>query len=490
MPSYKLQGTDRADGDQTGMNHTLSLASEQPTNSGWLWRILLIAVGGFALGLRLYYVTHVVMFQPANQRGASGNAVQYYNYARNLVQHGIYSADPIGTMHPVGDSFRDPGYPVFLAAWMEIFPHWDSWYAAVLFSQAFLGAATVVLWLCAIHRRMPLGWLAAAGILMAIWPHSIAMISHLLSETLYGFLVALAMFAFSICMEKPTARHGVVSGLCFSMAALTNGVLLPFAALLITYMLIRRRIPARVALALIMTTACLTIPWMVRNHMQQANQPSSTDRALMNLVEGSWPPYHSADMASIISHEPRATLIMEQINQEIVVIEANHLAGISMVLQRVTQRPGYYIRWYLQKPILLWGWSIRIGVGDIYVYVTYHSPFDTNPIWRAIEALCHSLNPFLMLLALIACSLALLQKRQLQKKQNQELESIALLLIFVTVVHTALQAEPRYSIPYRGAEIVLGMFAVYWLRTYIPKLRAHSHNHEQNTVTRAPSTNE
>ena len=211
---------------------------------------------------------------------------------------------------------------------------------------------------------------------------------------------------------------------------------------------------------------------------------SSTDRALMNLVEGSWPPYHSADMASIISHDPRATLIMEQINQEIAVIEANHLAGISMILQRVAERPGYYILWYLQKSTLLWGWSIRIGAGDIYVYVTYHSPFDTSPAWRAIEALCHSINPLLMLLALATCLIALLQKRR-----DQALEIMALLLIFVTAVHTALQAEPRYSIPYRGAEIVMAVFAVYWLRTCIPRLGARLRGRAQNTATRMPSAN-
>jgi 4-amino-4-deoxy-L-arabinose transferase-like glycosyltransferase len=226
------------------------------------------------------------MFQPVNVPGAKANAVQYYNYARNLVQHGVFSADPIGTLHPIGDSFRDPGYPVFLAAWMEIFPQWSSWYAAVIFSQAVLSAATVVLWLIIGRRWMPSRWLFLAGLLMAAWPHSISLSSHLLSETLYGFLIALAMLVFALGMHKPTFRWAVISGICFTLAAFINSVLLPFATLLVICLTIRRQLPPKVALALVATVACLMTPWMLRNSMLRADQPTSGDRAFINLVQG------------------------------------------------------------------------------------------------------------------------------------------------------------------------------------------------------------
>lgn len=443
------------------------------------WWLLLILVGSFAFGFRLYYVTQSVVVQNVYLPGASGNAAQYYNYARNLVQHGVFSAQPSRLLPPPGDSFRDPGYPVFLAAWMKIFQQWDSWYAAVLFSQAILSAATVVFWLCLGRRWMPTGWLAVAGAFMAIWPHSVAMSSNLLSETLYSFLVALAMYVFGASLDKPSFRWAIVSGFCFSLAAYTNGVLTPFAALLVAYMLTRKRIPAKIALTLIATTLCLTAPWMIRNHMQQTDQPSSTDRALMNLVEGSWPIYHSADMASILAHNPQATRVMGQINQEITVIESDHRAGLATMLQRMAQNPSYYVLWYLKKPALLWAWDIRIGVGDIYFHETYHSPFNTNALWRAIEALCHACNWLLLVLALITCLLVLLKKNQ-----KQDMASVALLMIFVTAVHSILQAEPRYSIPYRGAEIMLGIFAAHWITTYISKLRTRSKdNRTRNAAT-------
>ncbi|WP_164931867.1 glycosyltransferase family 39 protein [Dyella sp. M7H15-1] len=415
------------------------------------------------------------MFQPANAHGAKGNAVQYYNYARNLVQHGIYSVEAPGNSLPVSDSFRDPGYPVFMAAWMKIFPQWDSWYVAIIFSQVILSTATVMLWLGVGRYWMPWRWLTVAGVLMAVWPHSISMSSHLLSETLYGFLVALAMFVYSLGVDKPNIRWALICGACFAAAALTNSVLLPFSVLLMLYMLIRRKFPPWIGVALMASTLCLTAPWLIRNSRLPPSPASSANRALMNLVEGSWPLYHKADMASTLSHDPQAVDIMNQINSEIAVIEADRKAGVSMMLERMSRDPGYYILWYLQKPAMLWDWSIRIGVGDIYVYVTYHSPFDDNPLWRAVEAACHGGNGVLALLALTGGLLAL------RKSNHSSMAGVALLLLTVTAIHTALQAEPRYSIPYRCAEILLGVFAAYWLIAQWPKLRTRSRKQPPNS---------
>lgn len=443
------------------MDHTSSESIGQPSQRRWQGWVLMVLVVGFALGLRLYYVTHAVVFQPVNTPGAKGNAVQYYNYARNLVQHGVFSADPVGTAHPIGDSFRDPGYPVFLAAWMKVFPQWNNWYAAVLFSQAALSAATVGLWLIIGRRWMPPGWLLAAGLLMAIWPHSIVMSSHLLSETLYGFLISVAIFAFTAGMDKPTFRWAVISGICFSLAAYTNSVVLPLAALLAIYRVAGRHMPLKLAVAMVATTACLAAPWMIRNSMQRADQPSSTDRALTNLVQGSWPLYHAADMAFINTHDPWAANIMAQINGEIATIEANRREGLAMMWRRMADRPEHFILWYLQKPALLWDWNIRIGVRDIYMHATYHSPFDDNPAWRATEAVCQTINMPLAALALIACMLALRKN-----SSSEKAAAAALLLLFVTLVHSLLQAEPRYSIPYRCGEIMLAVCAAYQIGAY------------------------
>jgi hypothetical protein len=166
----------------------------------------------------------------------------------------------------------------------------------------------------------------------------------------------------------------------------------------------------------------------------------------------------------------------EQIDREVAAIETNRREGLLMMWRRMSASPGHFILWYLKKPPLLWDWSIRIGVGDIYVYVTYHSPFDAQPMWRAIEAICRACNMPIALLALTGCVLALLRFGV-----NKEMAAVALLLLFITLVHSLLQAEPRYSIPYRGAEILLAIWTLYRTTTRALDLRQSANLHNTHS---------
>src|SRR5574337_1066310 len=385
----------------------------------WQWWLLLLLVGLFALGIRYYYVTHAQVFQPVNQPNVRGDAVEYYRYAFNLSAHGVFSKAPAGTTPLVGDSFRDPGYPLFLAGWMKVFGQWDSWYAAVLLSQALLGALTVMLMLALARRWMPPGWLAAAGVLMAVWPHSVAMSSYLLSETLFGFLAALGLLLLRVGLDRHRAGWAAASGIGFSLAALTNAVLIPFAPLLAVYLFVRKKASGVFCASLAIAALAVVTPWMVRNSLIHATAKDSSS------------------------------------------------SGLALIAHRMASRPGHYLWWYLSKPALLWDWDIRIGQGDVYVYPTRNSPFKSNVAFRAVGALCHSLNPWFFALAIVGALLALLPRQAPQPDQA----AAALMFVFVPLVSSVLQAEPRYSVPFRGLEIVLSAFAAHRLRRYIGQKR-------------------
>jgi 4-amino-4-deoxy-L-arabinose transferase-like glycosyltransferase len=430
-------------------------------NSPWKCWLLFLFVGVFAFGFRYYYVIHAEVQQPR------GDAIEYYAYARNLAQYNVFSKAPEGASQHVGDSFRDPGYPLFLAGWMKAFGQWDSWYASVLLSQTLLSALTVLLVMGFARRWVPMRWLAAAGMLMALWPHNVTMSGYLLSETLYGFLCALGLFLFGIALDRRSPGWAAASGVGLSLAALTNAVMLPFATLLALYMLARRQLSVAMFAGLVVAALIITVPWSVRNAMLPASGSSSAGRALMNLVLGSWPDMHYAYQAKA-NGDPIASALMAPINQEIVVIQADPMAGLARIGQRMASHPGEYVRWYLSKPALLWGWSIRVGQGDIYVFPTRHSPFETNVAYRIVAALCRALNPWIFVLAIIGCLLALLPRQ----RNRPSVAAAALLLIFVTAVYTLLQAEPRYSVPFRGLEIMLAVFAVYRGSRFIQTKRA------------------
>jgi hypothetical protein len=168
------------------------------------------------------------------------------------------------------------------------------------------------------------------------------------------------------------------------------------------------------------------------------------------------------------SGDPEVSGALSQINQEIDGMNAGPVTGISTILRRLAGHPWEYFCWYLTKPVLLWEWSIRIGQGGIYVYGTRNSPYEIVPLWRGISATCYAFNPFLLLLATVGCLLALRHS----KPSSTSMAATALLLLFVTLVYSILQAEPRYSIPYRGPEILLGTFAAYWLTMNCGHLRA------------------
>jgi len=432
--------------------------SHSHQNHGWRWWLLLLLVGIFSLGFRYYYLTHAEVLQPFyDQLHTRADGVEYYAYARNLVHHGVFSKAPEGRSPLVGDSYRDPGYPLFLAGWLKIFPQWGSWYVAVLLSQGLLSALSVVLALCIGRQWMPIRWLAGAGLLMAIWPHSVSMSSFILSETLFGFLCVLSLFLLTHALHRCSAAWATASGLGFALAALTNAVLLPFAPLLGLYFAYRRYITARMFAGLLAGAMVLPAAWMVRNVLlPPAYGDSSAGRALDTLVIGSWPNYYQTFDASL-KNDPVAVATISRVVQEINLINYDLGAGIAEIAKRMQTYPVEYAHWYLSKPALLWGWNIRVGVGDIYVYPTRNSPFQNNIVYRAVVALCHTFNPLLFILMITGWIFVLWPKQQLPGS----LLASTLILVFVTAIYTLLQSEPRYSIACRPLEIMLATFSLY-----------------------------
>lgn len=433
--------------------------------------IVVFAAGFLALILRLYYVTHVVVFQPAYLPGAHGDPAQYYNYAWNLVNRGLYSVEPPGSSNPISDSFRDPGYPWILASWMKVFPHWDTWYAAIMFTQAILSGLTVLCWLSLARRWLSWPWLAVAGFFMAFWPHSVAMSATLMSETLYAFLLSVALWLFDRLPHRGRIGLTLLSGALFASAVLTNSVLLPFALLAPAIAYYYKRIARSTAIIVAVSVLALLLPWWIRDASLPKGVINPSTRISMNLVQGSWPVYHAATKASQYLHDPNATQTVDEINSEINLLEQQPTAGLARIAARFEKAPTHYLGWYLRKPIYLWGWSIQNGAGDIYMCVTYHSPYEENSLWRAIAALCASLNTALFFLALAGCILA-----WRNRLSNASLNYVALLFALVTAIHTALQAEPRYSIPYRGVELLLATTTLAALAGWLNNYRYGSRN--------------
>src|SRR5699024_1858564 len=141
----------------------------------------------------------------------------------------------------------------------------------------------------------------------------------ILTETLFGFTCALAMLVCVHACKSRSTGWAIVAGLLFGIATLVNTILLPFATFLALFLAWRGRINRRVCAALVIASLLLPGLWFVRNSQlpKQDSAQTSTDRALVNLVQGSWPDYYSAYRASVYhSENGKGARELESINRE------------------------------------------------------------------------------------------------------------------------------------------------------------------------------
>jgi hypothetical protein len=333
---------------------------------------------------------------------------------------------------------------------MKLTSSFDALYALVLMAQAIIGATTVSLFTLAGRGWLTRWPLAAAALLMAVWPHSVAIPAYLLTETLVGFLCAAALLATETASRSIRPLLWVMAGALWSLAAMTNAVLLPFASLLAMVLWLSRRIDRRTALALAFSSLVLPFGWSVRSATLPQGA-SATGRAVTNFVQGSWPTYHDAIQLAAQGDDD-GQHHLQWMQYEMDTLQKDPAAGLVLMRDRMAQKPMAHITWYLWKPALLWAWNIRVGFGDVYVYPTRNSPFfTTGPLWP-LEATCYIADPVLALLMLAGVIAALLRR-----DATVVAKVAAVLAIFVTFVYSILQSEPRYSIPFRGFEMLLAV---------------------------------
>lgn len=408
----------------------------------------------FAWLVREYFVTATVVEVPIR-----GDIREYVAYAWNLLNHGTFSHAWPGTGTPIPDTFRGPGYPVFLATWMWLDP--ENWYQLSLHAQTVLGALTATLTVLLARHWLPRPWAFFAGILVAVWPHHVAATGALLSEVVFGFLAVLALLLVAEALKRRSVPFAAMAGIVFSAAALTSMVSLLFP-ILPAILLWRARLPSAAA-ALLLIAVAGPGAWASRGLAIEAphEQPG---RMAMNLVQGSWPLYHRAYASRHADPVPRD--IIRSVDREISAFHANAREGATLMLDRMGRDPVQYVQWYcIEKPFLLWDWGIRIAAnpGDIYVLDASHSPLETNPVLHSVKDGLRLLNPSIFVLSFLATVLILAGWLSGARWADSSATLVAGFCFYVTLVHVAFQAEPRYSIPYRPMQMMMLMTTLAWI---------------------------
>jgi 4-amino-4-deoxy-L-arabinose transferase-like glycosyltransferase len=283
--------------------------------------------------------------------------------------------------------------------------------------------------------------LLAAG-LAALYPALIAADGALMSESLYGLLVALSLLAAYRLLEAPTVGRAAALGAVAGLAALTRGEALLLLPLLLVPLLRRRS--WRAAVVALLAFAAVLTPWTARNWIV-FDRPvlvatnSGTAIAGANCDEtyrgdklgGWWPPCIRSHPGNEAEHHAEAL-------RDGVRYAADHAGRLPVVM------------------------AARLGR----VWSVYH-PFQI-PEGRSIRVQKLGVVTFFLLVPLAALGVLVLRRRRV---------SIWILLmpfVIVTVTALASYGNVRFREPAELALVVLAAIAIdaLWPRRHAVRSRA------------------
>ncbi|MBL8754513.1 MAG: glycosyltransferase family 39 protein [Planctomycetes bacterium] len=390
--------------------------------------VLVGIVVAVALAIRLWYVLTAVVQHPLR-----ADAGQYAAYAKNLVDHGVFSLAT--TVPPPPDAFRSPGYPALLAL-CRAFAGEQSWLLVVAVVQAVLGAATVLLVYRIARAWLPFAAALGAALLTAFSPHLVVGSAYVLTECATTFCVALAAWAF---VGADSRSRLALAALAAGAGVLCNEalVVLPFAFGFAAWRTGKGRAVAYVLVALLPLGV-----WSLRNQVQPLAKTGS-ERATASISHGSYP--------GMVFRDVRYLGFPYREDPEQPAFGASW-AGLREVLgRRVAAEPLRYASWYLlEKPLWLWRWPLVQG-NDVYVYEVANSPYETQPVLGATHGVMRCLHVPLMAAAAMAALVALLRPRT----APVPLRALAAAVVAATLAYLPVIPDPRYLQPVRPLLFVL-----------------------------------
>lgn len=230
----------------------------------------LAAVAALGLLLRAVY-----LYGPARHVVGIGDW-WFYHWQPGLIVNGHGFSDPwqVLAAHTYRPSASHPPlYSILLSGLYVLGGH------GALIQRSLglvLGTMTLVLVGLLGHRvgGERLGLIAA--LLYAVYPVMIAVDADLMSEVLYGPLIAGMLLAAFALHDRPTTKRALILGAIIGLAALTRTEALLFLPFLLLPVARRaqpaargRAAPGRAALAGIGLLACLVViaPWLIRNEV-------------------------------------------------------------------------------------------------------------------------------------------------------------------------------------------------------------------------------
>jgi hypothetical protein len=226
----------------------------------------LLGIGLVAFGIRLGYAETVYV-----SRGLGDD--WWYHWMAGAIADGRGFNNPLETLvdghavrgfagTPIPTAYHPPLFPVVLAVGSKL--GLTTYGAHRAIGCALGGATAIVCGLCGRRIGGPALGIASAAA-AALFPPLVANDSTLLSESLYGLLIACVVLAALRLHESPSSRRAAVLGAAIGLAALTRSEAALLVVLLVPFVVRRSW---RVGLVAAGVTALIVVPWCIRNTIE------------------------------------------------------------------------------------------------------------------------------------------------------------------------------------------------------------------------------
>jgi hypothetical protein len=444
--------------------------SETATKTPGLKLILVVIVIMAGTSLRYFYNSGTLVDHPIR-----GDARNYVIYSNNLLEHATFSKET-GTNSPSPDSYWAPGYPFFLASVVTLSELLNTdIYATIINSQLILGALALLFTFLLANIFLPGLWPILPTLLVALSPHLVSTAQYILTETLTGLLLLIALYFCAAGLKNSQPLKALLAGLFFALGYMTNPVTSLTAPLLAALICIKtfrgaqeKKQQSRKFAALMVAPLIIAVSlWSIRGAINvPPDAPSSSSRLMTNLVQGMDPDFHE-------SRRSDRTNANNAIKMKVAATENSYRGFIKILGSELMANPANILVWYLvEKPILLWDWNIRVGMGDIYIYPVFYSLYQTSGTALITYSLMKSLHFWIFGCAVLSILFIIRNDRQ----DSLITAAIYLAKPSISAIYVISQAEPRYSIPLRPEMYILGTYFLWELIEKFKKYRSKNND--------------
>ncbi len=405
----------------------------------YLSMLLMIMLGVY---IRYLAVQYSIVDSPVR-----ADAQDYYSYAVNMREWGVYSNEYKASVSPKPDSLRSPGFPDF--AYIFYNSNQDIFVKNILIAQTILQIVSFAFLFFVLYRFYGALVSLITGWFLWTFPHFVNINIYFLSESLFTSLLAslIGMAVLSHFSERKKILYYMAFALLLGFAILVRPTLQYFPIFLFFIFYFYYRKITRSAVWILIISLLPMLLWGGRNILV-IGQWSDPTLMINGLYHGSFPWFMYNDIPESFGFpyhfDPQASEVYQGIGRT-----------LEIIFERFIADPLNYLSWYLVgKQFFLWQWSIIAGQGDIFIYPTLASPY----YGEKISLFTYSVNKFIHLFWLIGAfsGLIVVIKRFLKRETlSFALIVISAVFLYAILIHIIVAPFPRYGIPFKIPAMII-----------------------------------